>query len=414
MQAEIVAAGSELLTPYRQDTDSLYLTGGLNDLGVTVAFKTIAGDSLRNLTDAARIALARADIVIFTGGLGPTEDDLTREAVAAALGRPLRSDPAVLEAIRRRAAAHNYPFPENNRKQADVIEGATVLRNDNGSAPGLFLDTTHQGQRRIMLLLPGPPKELMPMFEQQARPLLAAALPKRFLARRMLRMALQPESSVDARTAPIYRRYADVETTILAGKAEIQLHFSCAKASLAEAQARVDEVCCCVEAEMHEDVFSDHGESLAEVVVHRLDELNLTLAVAESCTGGLLAARITDVPGCSRSFLGGAVVYTNALKTAFADVPPSLLADHGAVSEQVAAALAEGIRKRTGAAIGIGITGIAGPTGATAEKPVGLVYIALAQEGKTRAKKLNLMGDRENIRWRASQHALELLRRSLA
>jgi len=416
MQAEIIAVGSEMLTPYRQDTNSLYLTAGLNDLGVTVACKTIVGDNLQHLTSAARTALTRADIVIFSGGLGPTEDDLTREAAAAALDLPLRSDPAVIESLERRFAARNLVMSPNNRKQADVIEGFTVLNNPNGSAPGQYIDTTHDGHRRIVLLLPGPPSELKPLFDQVARPLLAAALPPSFLARRTLRMALIPESHVDARTAPIYQRFTDVETTILAGRGEIQLHFACTKPTLAEAQARVDEVASLIEAEMQDDIFSSHDESLEEIVLLMLGMRHLTLAVAESCTGGLIAERLTEVSGSSRTFLGGAVVYTNALKTTFANVSAGLIATHGAISEPVARALAEGIRQRTGASIGIGVTCIAGPTPGTeadANKPVGLLYVALAYEQQTSVKELRLTGDRERIRWWASQHALDLLRRTL-
>ncbi len=416
MQAEIIAVGSEMLTPYRQDTNSLYLTEGLNNLGLSVAFKTIVGDNLQHLTSTARAALSRADIVIFSGGLGPTEDDLTREAAAAALGRPLQSDSAILESLERRFAARGITMSPNNRKQADVIEGATVLNNANGSAPGQFIDTTLDGQRRFVLLLPGPPSELKPMFDNVARPLLADALPKAFLARRLLRMALIPESHVDARTAPIYQQYSDVETTILAGRGEIQLHFATTKPTLAEAQARVDELAGRIEAEMQDDIFSSQGESLEEIVLLLLGMRHLTLAVAESCTGGLLSECLTEVPGSSRTFIGGAVVYTPELKTLFADVPPESIDAHGAVSESVAQALAEGIRKRTGASLGISITGLAGPdpgTGPDAGKPIGLVYIGLADHQQTKVKELRLMGDRERIRWWATMHALEFMRRTL-
>lgn len=416
MQAEIIAVGSEMLTPHRQDTNSLYLTEGLNDLGVSVAFKTIIGDNLQHLTSAARAALTRADIVILSGGLGPTEDDLTREAAAAALGRPLHSDHAIIESLQRRFAARGITMSPNNRKQADVIEGATVLNNANGSAPGQFIDTTLDGHRRFVLLLPGPPSELKPLFDNVAKPLLAAALPKAFLARRMLRMALIPESHVDARTAPIYQQYSDVETTILAGRGEIQLHFATTKPTLAEAQARVDEVASRIEAEMQDDIFSSHGESLEEIVLLMLGMRHLTLAVAESCTGGLLSERLTEIPGSSRTYVGGAVVYTPELKTLFADVSPEIIDAHGAVSEPVARALAEGIRRRSKASIGLGITGLAGPdpgAGADVNKPIGLVYIGLADSHETKVKELRLAGDRERIRWWASQQALDFIRRTL-
>jgi nicotinamide-nucleotide amidase len=418
MIAEIIAAGSEMLTPFRQDTNSLWLTERLNELGVQVAFKTIVGDNLEHLTGAARVAIGRADVVIFSGGLGPTEDDLTREAVGAALGVGLRRDTDILTDFYKRAAARRITLPPNNAKQADVLEGAEVLKNAMGSAPGQYIDTVVGRHRKIVVLLPGPPKELKAMYEAECRPRLAATLPERHMATRMLRIALTPESQVDARTAPIYKQYADVETTILAGSAEIQLHFVCAKATQREAQARVDELAERIEAEMGEAVFSSHGESLEEVVLLMLGLRHMTLAAAESCTGGLLAERLTAVPGSSRYFLGGAVVYADRLKTAFADVPEEMVRAEGPVSAAVAGALAEGIRRRTGASVGVGITGIAGPGGGAvgpdAEKPIGLVYVGIAFGGeRAKVTKLHLTGDRERIRWWASQHALELLRRGL-
>jgi nicotinamide-nucleotide amidase len=416
--AEIIAAGSEMLTPFRQDTNSLYLTARLNELGVSVAFKTIVGDNLAHLTNAAKIALSRADVVIFSGGLGPTEDDLTREAVAAALNLGLRRDTDILTDFYKRAAARRVTLPPNNAKQADVLDGAEVLANPIGSAPGQYIDTVVGRHRKIVVLLPGPPKELKAMYEAECRPRLAATLPERHLATRMIRIALTPESQIDARTAPVYKQYPDVETTILAGSAEIQLHFLCAKPTLQEAQARVDELVEMIEAELGEAIFSSHGESLEEVVLLMLGLRHMTLAAAESCTGGLLAERLTAVPGSSRYFLGGAVVYADRLKTAFADVPEEMIRTEGPVSEAVARALAEGIRTRTGASVGVSITGIAGPgpgaPGPDAEKPIGLVYVGVAFAGaEAKVTRLNLTGDRERIRFWASQHALEILRRSL-
>ena len=417
MIAEIIAAGSEMLTPFRQDTNSLYLTAELNTLGVSVAFKTIVGDKLEHLTEAAKIALRRSDIVIFSGGLGPTEDDLTREAVAGALGVGLQRDPELLTQLYKRFAARRMTMPDNNRRQADVVNGADILPNASGSAAGQYIDTVYDGHRKIVILLPGPPKELKGMFDIECRPRLERALPERHLARRMLRMALIPESQVDARTAPIYQQYPDVETTILAGSAEIQLHFESAKPTLAEAQARVDEVSARVEQEMGEAVYSSHGESLEETVLLLLGVRHLTLAAAESCTGGMLAQRLTSVPGSSRYFLGGAVVYSDSLKTAFADVPEQMIRTHGPVSGPVARALAQGIRTRTGASVGVGITGIAGPgpgTGADEGKPIGLVYIGLASaHAEPQILEVHIHGDRDRIRYWASQHALEMIRRSL-
>jgi nicotinamide-nucleotide amidase len=418
MIAEIIAAGSEMLTPFRQDTNSLWLTERLNELGVQVAFKTIVGDNLEHLTGAARVAIGRADIVVFSGGLGPTEDDLTREAVAAALEIALNRDTEILTDLYKRAAARRIAMPENNAKQADVLAGAEVLRNPNGSAPGQYIDTAVGRHRKIVILLPGPPKEMKAMVAAEVIPRLAATLPARYMATRMLRMALLPESQVDARVAPIYKQYKDVETTILAGAAEIQLHFVCAKATEALAQARVDALVERVEQEMGDAVFSSKGESLEEVVLLMLGLRHMTLAAAESCTGGLLAERLTAVPGASRYFLGGAVVYADRLKTEFADVPEEMVRAEGPVSEPVTRALAEGIRKRTGATVGVSITGIAGPgpgaPGPDAEKPIGLVYVGVSFAGEeAKVMELRLMGDRERIRWWASQHALEMLRRGL-
>ncbi len=420
MIAEIIAVGSEMLTPFRQDTNSLYLTAELNAVGVPVAFKTIVGDNLQHLTQAASIALSRADIVIFSGGLGPTEDDLTREAIAA-LGFTLTRSSSILADLQARFAKRGIAMTANNSKQADILEGAELLPNANGSAPGQFLLTTSRNndglsEPRIVILLPGPPRELKPLFEQQCRDRLKAVVPPSFMATRFLRMALLPESQVDARTAPIYQLYTDVATTILAHSGEIQLHFSCSKPTLAEAQSRVDEVAGRIEVEMGDAVFSANGESLEEVVLLMLGLNHLTLATAESCTGGLIAQRLTAIPGSSRYFLGGAVVYSDALKSAFADVPADLIAAAGPVSEPVARALAEGIRTRTQASVGISVTGIAGPTpgtGADQNKPIGLVYIGLASEAGTEVKEIRIQGDRERVRFWASQHALELLRQSL-
>src|SRR5579875_364257 len=250
MIAEIIAVGSEMLTPFRQDTNSLYLTEGLNDLGVSVAFKTIVGDNPRHLTEATRIALRRTDVVLFSGGLGPTEDDLTRQCVAEALGIGVHKDNDTMAALYKRFAERRLAMPPNNEKQAEVLDGATLLPNKNGSAPGQWLDTVVDGHRKVVILLPGPPKELKPLFDEQCKPRLAASLPPRFLAKRLLRMALIPESQADASTAPIYKRCPDVETTILAGSGEIQLHFFCVKPTMEEAEARVQAVKEAVEREM--------------------------------------------------------------------------------------------------------------------------------------------------------------------
>lgn len=413
MNAEIVAIGSELLSPYRQDTNSLYLTERLNQLGVEVIFKTIVGDERAHLTSAARTALSRADMVIFMGGLGPTEDDLTREAVAEALGLELHRDDAILKQLEQRFAARGYKLTENNHKQADVLTGAVVLANAKGTAPGQWIEGQYEEREKLVLLLPGPPFELKAMFDEECVERLRAKLPVQHIAKCELRVAMLGESLVDSRIAPIYKRYSDVQTTILAGAGEIQLHLRCRGESLEAAQRRVDDLATKMEDELGDAVFSSNGESLEQIVSYLLQMRGMTLAVAESCTGGLLSERLTSIGGASRYFLGGAVVYSDELKTELAGVPARLIEKHGAVSREVAIALAEGIRVRAGSDLGVGITGIAGPSGGSEGKPVGLVFHALAHSAGTDVIEKSFPGDRKRIRFFASQQALDMVRRQL-
>ena len=413
MKSEIIAVGSEMLTPFRQDTNSLYLTEKLNEIGVAVAFKTIVGDRRRDLVNAIRTALARIDILVIMGGLGPTEDDLTREAVADALSLKIRRDANLVVALAARAAQWRIPMPTNNLKQADVLENAVVLANPNGSAPGQWLDTTFQDHRKLIMLVPGPPSECKPLFDEQCLPRLRDLVPVRHIAKRTLRAAMIPESQADKLLAPIYTTYADVETTILAHAGDIQLTLLCAKSDPEVAQQRVDELASRLEEALEDWLYSSDGESLEQIVLYYLGLRQSTLAVAESCTGGLVAARITSVPGASRSFLGGAIVYADTLKHAFAGVSPEMIAEHGAVSDEVARALATGIRLRTGATLGLAVTGIAGPTGGSEEKPVGLVHIALSSAEKVESLEKTFRGDRQRVREWTTQQALDLLRRRL-
>ena len=419
MKSEIIAVGSEMLTPSRQDTNSLYLTEKLNELGVTVAFKTIVGDRRKDLVNAIGAALSRADIVVLMGGLGPTEDDLTREAVAETLSLALRRNASQVAALAARAATWRIPMPENNLKQADILEGATLLPNLNGSAPGQWLDITWQSYRKLLMLVPGPPHECRALFDAECIPRLREILPARHIAKRTLRATMIPESQADKLLAPIYTEYKDVETTILAHAGDIQLTLLCAKSNAAAAQARVDELAGRMEEALEDWLYtsssesSGSSESLEQIVLYYLGLRQSTLAVAESCTGGLIAQRLTSVPGSSRSFLGGAIVYSDELKTAFAGVPRELIGEYGAVSREVAEALADGIRRHTGATLGLGVTGIAGPAGGTEAKPVGLVYIALSDAQKTDSIEKNFRGDRDRIRQWAAQQALDLIRRKL-
>jgi nicotinamide-nucleotide amidase len=412
--AEIIAAGSEMLTPFRQDTNSLFLTKQLNDLGVEVAFKTVVGDDHDHLVNVARTALGRSNILIFTGGLGPTEDDLTRECVAEALGIELKRDPDLVAELYARFAQRRVKMPENNLKQADVLAGADVVRNPRGSAPAQWLEGTHLGDERIIILLPGPPWELEPLFRDEFEPRLREVLPEAFIATKEIKVAMMGESTADLKAAPIYKKHKDVQTTILAGAGEVQFHLKASGETLEEAQEKVDTLANELEDALDDAVFSSTGESLEQIVGYYLQMRGQTLATAESCTGGLLAERITSVSGSSRYFLGGAVVYNNDLKKAFADVPPLMIAEHGAVSKEVAIALAEGIRKKCKSSLGVGITGVAGPTGGTEAKPVGLVYIALADgTNKTEVVERKFLGDRDRIRHYASQQALDMVRRKL-
>lgn len=413
MKAEIIAVGSEMLTPWRQDTNSLHITEKLNELGVTVAFKTIVGDRRKDLSSAIRTALGRVDILVLMGGLGPTEDDLTRECVAEALSLNLHRDATQVAALHARAATWRIAMPDNNLKQADVLEGAVIVPNANGSAPGQWLDTTFEDYRKLIVLLPGPPNECKPLFDGEFMTRLRASVPTRHIASRTLRAAMIPESQADKILAPIYITYPDIETTILAHAGDIQLTLLCSKSDPTIARNRVDELAGRLEEALEDWLYSSDGESLEQIVLYYLGLRQSTLAVAESCTGGMVAQRLTSVPGSSRSFLGGAVVYSDTLKSAFAGVSADLIAQHGAVSPEVAEALANGIRLRTGATLGIGITGIAGPSGATETKPVGLVYIAISDAHRTDVIDRTFRGDRQRVREFASQQALDLVRRRL-
>jgi competence/damage-inducible protein CinA-like protein len=413
VNAEIIAVGSELLTPFRQDTNSLWLTEQLNQLGVEVVFKGIIGDHLANLTSGVRAAIQRAEIVIITGGLGPTEDDLTREAVAAALGRGLRRDSELLTRLYTRFAERRAKMPENNERQADVVEGATVLPNPKGTAPGQWIEAESDGGKRVVILLPGPPWEMKALFESHCIERLRAHLPTAFIATRTLKIATMAESLCDMRIAPIYKRYPDIQTTILAGAGDIEVHLRARGDDEEAVQRHVDQLAGELEDELADAVYSSQGEKMEQIVGYYLQMRGATVAVAESCTGGLLGQRISSVSGSSRYFLGGVISYSNDLKTLFANVPPLMIQAHGAVSREVAAAMAEGIREECNATLGVAITGVAGPTGGTDEKPVGLVYHAIHDGVTTEVVERKYPGDRDRIRLWASQQALDMIRRKL-
>ncbi len=413
MKCEIIAVGSEMLTPYRQDTNSLYLTEKLNSIGIAVAYKSIVGDRLADLIGAIRTALMRVDVVAVIGGLGPTNDDLTRESVAQALGLTLRRDPVQVAALHTRAAQLRISMSTNNLKQAEVVEGAQVMPNKNGSAPGQWLDTAFANFRKILFMVPGPPNECKPMFDEECMPRLKAVAPEKHIATRVLKVAMLPESKADEMLGPIYTAYKDVETTILANAGDIQLSISCTKSALAVAQARVDELALKLEDALGDWMYSANGEALEQILMYYLGIKQASLAVAESCTGGMISERLTSIAGSSLSFAGGTVAYSNALKTLYCDVPAELINKHGAVSPEVAAAMAEGIRLKIGTTLGLAVTGIAGPSGGSPDKPVGLVYIALSDGNKNEVLERRFHGDRDRIRKYATQQALDLVRRRL-
>jgi nicotinamide-nucleotide amidase len=409
LTAEIIAVGSELLTPFRTDTNSLWLTDRLNSVGVEVKLKTIVGDDDARLEETIRDALKRSGIVVLTGGLGPTEDDITRKIAARALCRRLSLDERVLEEIRAKFLRWGRKMPEINARQAMVMEGAEVLPNPNGSAPGMYLE--HDS--RVVALLPGPPREMKPMFDTHVLPRIAARAGGVRVARRVLRVAGLGESAVDERIAPVYTQYKNPQTTILFTNTDIEIHLTAQGKTEQEAELLLDGLSGQIEERLGDSVFAFRGETMEQVVGLRLAVGGFNLAVAESCTGGLIAHRLTEVPGSSTYFTEGLVTYSNEAKTRLLGVPAELIERHGAVSAEVAEAMAEGVKRRAATDFGLAVTGVAGPGGGTADKPVGLVYVSLSDDAHTEHRRLMLPGDRHLIRWRASQAALDLLRRRL-
>jgi nicotinamide-nucleotide amidase len=412
LTAEVLAVGSELLTPFRQDTNSLFLAGRLNDAGIDLRWKTIAGDDRRDLAAAIRHARARVDLVVTTGGLGPTADDLTREAAADVLGLPLEEDAAVLAAIRARFEARRIPMSPLNRRQALVPRGATVLPNPRGTAPGLWIEEGNG----VIVLLPGPPRELEPMFDDHVAPRLRARSGARRVRRRVIQTTGRPESAIDEVAQPVYSAWTGpvpIDTTILAAPGLIELHLS-ARGEDADALDRaLDAGVRSLAAVLGDAVVSVDGRNLEVVVGERLRERGLRIGVAESCTGGLLLGRLTDVPGSSTWVLGGVVAYDNRLKTEQLDVDAGLLAQQGAVSEAVARAMAHGVRARLRSDVGVAITGIAGPDGGTPAKPVGTVVIAAVTPEADVARTFLFAGDRRMVRQQSVNAALNMLRIAL-
>ena len=408
LSAEIIAIGSELLSPNRTDTNSLWLTDQLNRIGIDVKLKTIVGDDDARLEEVVKDAVKRSGVVITTGGLGPTEDDITRKVVARALGRRLTLDENVLNEIRARFQSFGVNMPERNSRQAMVIDGSEVLPNPNGTAPGLYL----QERDCSIALLPGPPREMKPMFENHVLQRIEKLAGETRFVTRVLRVAGMGESAVDEKISPIYTQFENPTTTILFNSSEIEIHLRAHGRTENDAEALLDHVSLKIEQALGNSVFSFRGETMEEVVGRRLAMTEFTLAVAESCTGGLIAQRLTNVPGSSEYFKEGVVTYSDAAKTRLLGVDKKVIKEFGAVSQQVARDMARGVRHKAKTDFGLAVTGVAGPSG-TEGKPVGLVFIALADDAHTEHKRFVLPGDRELIRWRASQAALDMLRRRL-
>ena len=409
LSAEIIAIGSELLTPTKTDTNSLWLTEKLNDIGIDVKLKTIVGDDGDRLEETVRDAMRRSDVVITTGGLGPTEDDITRVFTAKALDRELVYHDHLEQHLRERFRAWGREMPEINKRQAYVIKGADILPNPNGSAVGMFAEI----DGKMLVVLPGPPRENQPMFLDHIFPKLKTVAGEVYVRRRLLRVSGKGESAVDEIAAPIYTAYPDVQTSILFNKSEVEIHVAAQADDPDRAQATADKLADELAAALGNAVFSTNGESMEEVVGNRLKKLGETVSVAESCTGGLIGQRFTAVPGSSAYFLEGAVTYSNAAKMRTLGVTADILDTYGAVSAECAEAMATGMQNYAATDHAISVTGIAGPDGGSDEKPVGTVYIGYAGPSGVKSLKLVLPGDRYLIRWRSSQAALDYLRRQL-
>jgi nicotinamide-nucleotide amidase len=409
MRAIFIAVGSEMLDLDRIDTNSLYVARRLREKGILMDMKVVVGDHMDHLSWIVKKACQRAQLVILSGGLGPTEDDITREAVAAALKKKLVFQESIVADLQKLFQRRGMVMPEINTRQAFVIEGAEVIANPAGTAPGLYL----ADENCRVLLLPGPPNELIPVFEDVFSRHIAPAA-NYFIYSRTFRLCGIGESDADSRIADIYRKYRNPVTTILASQGMIELHFlGRSKNSDEEARELTDELAEKVRERLKDFIFAEKDISLPEAMVEELKKRKLTLAVAESCSGGGLGNQITNVAGSSEVFLGGVIAYANRLKTGLLGVPQEVLEKHGAVSRQTAREMAAGIRRLCAADIGLAITGIAGPGGATADKPLGLVHIHLQAENCDKEMRQLFSGSREMIKMRAITQALNLLREYL-
>jgi nicotinamide-nucleotide amidase len=406
--AEIIAVGSEMLTSQRIDTNSLYVTDLLNSLGVEVKRKVILGDDRALLTSGVNDALERVKILILSGGLGPTEDDLTRDAVAQAMGRRLLFRQDLCDAMEARFARRGRVMAEINKRQAYVIEGAEVLPNPNGTAVGQWID--HDG--RVVLLLPGPPGELKPMMSNECMPRLERMLPSQVIRTRFYRISGLTESDLDQLIAPVYSKVTNPVTTILAHFGDMQVHLRARCGTAEEAEQLLAQIGDPIEALLGDRIYSRNGQSLEELIGSLLTQRGETLSVAESLTGGMVGERITSVAGSSKYFVGGLLVYTDMMKHQLLGVDEEMLRTHSAVSEEVARAMAEGARARTGSTYAVSTTGEAGP-GNNSGAPPGTVFLGFAGPSGSSARRFSFPAERSRVRAFATQSALDEVRRRL-
>lgn len=410
MNAEIISVGTELLLGEIVDTNASYLSRKLAEIGIDVYYRHTVGDNLSRLKEVLFSALARADIVLLTGGLGPTEDDLTREAIAAVTGRPLVRIPASEQRLREFFAARQRPLAESNLKQAEAPEGAVHLENVCGTAPGIFM----RWNGKLIFAAPGPPPELREMMERSILPILRQEMGEnRQLYTRSLLVTDLGESLVAEMIKEIIEQQSDPTIALYASPAVVRIRLATKAADEREAQAQFAPVEAHIRQKLGQHIFGVDEETMASVVGRLLREQHATLAIAESCTGGLIASKITDVPGASDYFLAGVVSYANEAKIGLLGVPEEIIRQYGAVSEECARAMAEGVRRVSGADYAVATTGIAGPTGGTTEKPVGLVYIAVSDTKGTIVQKHFWPGTREQFKQRVSEMALGMLRKRI-
>ncbi len=411
MKLEVVTIGTELLLGQILDTNAAELGRGLAAAGVEVVRRTSVADRPEAIRAAVADALERTGFVITTGGLGPTRDDMTKREVAALFGKPLQLDPAVLRSLEERFHRLGRPMPAVNRTQAEVPAGATVLPNPRGTAPGLWLEDS---RGRVVVMLPGVPSEMRGLLAEEVLPRLAGLTSGAVVRSRSVRTTGIAESALAERVGAIEEEIAPLTLAYLPSTDGVELRVTAWGLREDEAERLLEAAAAQLRQRAGEHAYADDGADLAAVVLDQLRARKARLVVAESCTGGVLSARITAIPGASTVFIGGVVAYDNMVKSGTLDVHPELLDQYGAVSEQVVSAMAEGVQRQFAVEAALAITGIAGPTGGTADKPVGTVWLAARYGAAARALKRLFPGDRNEIRARSAQAALDLLRRLLA